>query len=106
MKTPLVRAAAAALAPALPVGALLCVPLAGWRLGGEVQYVGERYNNAANTQRLPGYTLLNLTAERPLGRDWRLLARIDNATDRAYESVLGYATAGRTVFVGLTWAPR
>ncbi|WP_424894557.1 TonB-dependent receptor domain-containing protein [Tepidimonas sp. HKU79] len=80
--------------------------LAGWRLGGEVQYVGERYNNAANTQRLPGYTLLNLTAERPLGRDWRLLARIDNATDRAYESVLGYATAGRTVFVGLTWAPR
>ena len=79
---------------------------AGWRLGGEVQVVGERYDDARNTQRLPGYTLLNLTAERPLGRDWRVLARIDNATDRAYESVRGYATAGRTVFVGLSWAPR
>ncbi|WP_334153262.1 TonB-dependent receptor domain-containing protein [Tepidimonas sp.] len=79
---------------------------AGWRLGGEVQVVGERHDDARNTQRLPGYTLLNLTAERPLGRDWRVLARIDNATDRAYESVRGYATAGRTVFVGLSWAPR
>lgn len=78
----------------------------GWRLGGEMQLVGARYNDAANTQRLPGYALLNLTAERPVGRDWRLLARIDNATDRAYQLVQGYATAGRTVFVGLSWAPR
>lgn len=80
--------------------------LEGWRLGGELQYVGARYNDAANTKRLPAYALFHLTASRPLGRDWRLLARIDNVTDRAYESVLGYATAGRTVFVGATWAPR
>ncbi|MFN3612665.1 TonB-dependent receptor domain-containing protein, partial [Tepidimonas sp.] len=80
--------------------------VAGWRLGGEVQVVGERYDDAANTRRLAPYTLLNLTAERPLGRDWRVLARLDNATDRAYETVAGYATPGRTLFVGLSWAPR
>ena len=80
--------------------------LGGWRLGGEVQHVGKRYNDAANTQALSAYTLLNLTASTGIARDWTLLARVDNATDKAYESVLGYATAGRTFYLGLTWSPR
>ncbi|MCU0957843.1 MAG: TonB-dependent receptor, partial [Hydrogenophaga sp.] len=70
--------------------------LANWRLGGELQHVGRRFNDVANTQALPAYTLVNLTASSPIGRDWTVLARVDNATDKAYESVLGYATAGRT----------
>lgn len=82
------------------------VPVASWRLGGEIQHLGKRYNDAANTQALPAYTLLNLTASTDIGRDWRLLARIDNATDKDYESVLGYATAGRTYYLGLSWTPR
>ncbi|MDM7455750.1 MAG: TonB-dependent receptor [Tepidimonas sp.] len=80
--------------------------LAGWRLGGEVQHTGERFDNAANTVRLAPYTLLHLTAERPLGRDWRLLARLDNATDRAYQTAAGYAMPGRSIFIGLNWSPR
>lgn len=80
--------------------------LGAWRLGGEVQHVGKRYNDAANTQALPAYTLLNLTASTTIARDWTLLARVDNATDKDYESVLGYATAGRTFYLGLSWSPR
>ena len=79
---------------------------AGWRLGGEVQYVGARYNDAANTQKLSGYGLLNLTASKAITADWQLQTRVDNLTDKAYESVLGYATAGRTFYVGLNWSPR
>jgi vitamin B12 transporter len=71
-----------------------------------VQHLGKRYNDAANTQALPAYTLLNLTASTGIARDWTLLARVDNATDKAYESVLGYATAGRTFYLGLSWSPR
>ena len=41
-----------------------------------------------------------------IARDWRLLARVDNATDKDYESVLGYATAGRSFYLGLSWSPR
>jgi len=80
--------------------------ISGWQLGGELQHVGKRFNDAANAQSLPAYTLLNLTASTTIARDWSVLARLDNAADKAYESVLGYATAGRTLYLGLSWSPR
>ncbi|MGS5086704.1 TonB-dependent receptor domain-containing protein [Hydrogenophaga sp. A37] len=81
-------------------------PLASWTLGGELQHVGSRFNDAANLQLLPAHSLLNLTASTALTPDWKLQVRVDNLTDKAYESVLGYATAGRTLYVGLNWSPR
>ena len=80
--------------------------LAGWTLGGELQHLGSRFDDAANTMRLPAHSLLNLTASTALTPSWTLQARVDNLTDKAYESVLGYATAGRTLYVGLNWSPR
>ena len=68
--------------------------------------MAHRYNNATNTQRLGGYGLFNLSATKPLGRDWRLIARVDNLGDKAYQTTRGYATAGRTVYMGLKWAPQ
>lgn len=80
--------------------------LGAWQLGAEVQLVAHRFNDAGNTQRLGGYGLLNLSASRPLGQDWRVIARIDNLGDKAYQTTRGYATAGRTLYLGLTWAPQ
>jgi vitamin B12 transporter len=89
--------------------------VAGWSLGAEVQHVGSRYNEAANTNLLPSYDLLNLSASRSLGRDWKLLLRVDNATDQVYVQSLGYDTSYNptpivtpraTYFVGLQWQPR
>lgn len=81
-------------------------PLGGWKLGAELQLVGERFNNAANTQRLAGYSLINLTASTSLTKDWTLLGRMDNLADKDYETAQGYATGGRRLFVGLKWAPQ
>lgn len=81
-------------------------PVGSWRLGAEVQHLGKRYDDEANTKPLAAHTLLNLTASTDIARDWRLLARVDNATDKDYESVLGYATAGRSFYLGLSWSPR
>jgi vitamin B12 transporter len=81
-------------------------PVGAWRLGGEVQHLGKRFNDAANRFALPAHTLLNLSASTDITRDWRLLGRVDNATDKDYESVLGFATAGRTYYLGLSWTPR
>ncbi|WP_296542487.1 TonB-dependent receptor [Rhodoferax sp.] len=78
--------------------------IAGWTVGGEVQWVGERYNDAANKKKLASYGLLNLSASTELAPNWTLLGRLDNLADKDYETVLGYATAGRTVYVGLKWA--
>ncbi len=80
--------------------------LDGWTAGGEVQLVEARFNNAANTQRLAGYGLVNLYASTALASDWTLLGRVDNLGDKEYQTALGYAMAGRTVFVGLKWAPQ
>jgi vitamin B12 transporter len=79
--------------------------LAGWTLGAEVQASGHRYDDAANTQRLGGYTLLNLYASTRIARDYTVLARIDNLADKPYEMIRTYATPGRVLYVGLKWAP-
>ncbi len=48
---------------------------------------------------------MNLSASTALARDWTVIARVDNVTDKSYELAQTYATAGRTLYVGLKWAP-
>lgn len=76
-----------------------------WTYGVESQLSGMRYDTAANTTVLPGYVLFNLHARSQVARDWSVLMRLDNATDAQYQLANTYATAGRALFVSLTWAP-
>jgi len=76
---------------------------AGWGLGLDLQAAGARYDNAANTQRMGGYSVLNLRAERALTADLVLDLRIDNAGDKDYQLARTYPTGGRTALVGLRW---
>ena len=76
-----------------------------WQLGAEAQFSGRRFDDAANTRVLSGYSLLNLSASTPIARDWSLLARVDNLADKQYELARTYATAGRSLYVGVKWAP-
>ena len=77
-----------------------------WTLGAEWQASSRRWDNATNTNVLAGYGVVNLYASATIARDWSVLARIDNVGDRDYRIARGYATAGRTFFVGLRWSPR
>ena len=81
-------------------------------LGVRVQGFAARYNDTANTQRLGGYGLLALRAAWHLDRDWTLTGSVQNALDKDYtvnRSTFApfndYATAGRTLLVGLRYAP-
>jgi vitamin B12 transporter len=76
---------------------------AGWTLGAEVQAAGERFNDAANKERLGGYALFNLVAGRALMPGLELQARVDNLADKAYETARTYANPGRTLLVSLRW---
>lgn len=78
--------------------------LAGWTLGTEVQAAGVRFENAANTQRLGGYGLVNVYVGRKLMPGLTLEARIDNLGDKQYELARTYATAGRSGQITLRWA--
>ncbi|MFV0681197.1 TonB-dependent receptor domain-containing protein [Ottowia sp.] len=77
--------------------------VAGWTLGAEMQAASHRWDNAANTNRLPGYGVVNLYASTTIARQWTLLARIDNVADRDYQLARNYNTAGRAFYVGLRW---
>ena len=78
---------------------------AGWTLGVQTELSSARYDDAANTRRLGGYALVSLQASTHVARDFVLQARIDNLADRDYQLARGYATGGRSLFVGLKWEP-
>lgn len=80
--------------------------LGDWRLGGELTAVSARFNDAANTQRLPGYALLALSLAYEPAPGWRIEGRLANALDQDYELTRGYNTPERNLFVSLRYQPR
>lgn len=74
-------------------------------LGTELVVSGERFEDAENTQKLDGYSIMNITANYSINPDWKLEARANNVFDRDYELSQGYNTPGINVFVGLRWQP-
>lgn len=70
-------------------------------LGMEVVYTGRRPD--VGGVELPSHTLLNLRAGWKLGRQFSLGGRLENVTDRDYESLHGFNSPGRAWFVALSW---
>ncbi len=84
----------------------LSYTLGAWQVGGEWQLSGDRYDDAANKQRLGGYGLLNLIADYRLEKNWALFGRVNNLFDKKYELARDFATPGASVFVGVRYSPR
>ncbi len=78
----------------------------GWNGGASLLQVGQRFEDTANTQRLPGYATLDLHASYPLAADWTLQAALNNVTNKQYETARGYNQPGRSLFVTLRWQPK
>ncbi|SDK67894.1 vitamin B12 transporter [Methylophilus rhizosphaerae] len=86
-----------------------------WRFGAEMTTSSARYNDAANTLRMGGYTLFNMTAQYRIDRDWTLQARANNIFDKHYYLALdgnpaidgfAYATPGANLFVNIRYEPQ
>ncbi len=87
-------------------GALTILHTAGpVRLGAEVVASSYRYDTVANTRRMAGYGILNLTAEWDVAKGWTAFARADNVFDRDYQVAADFSTGGATLFAGLRWRP-
>ncbi|MEO5795536.1 MAG: TonB-dependent receptor [Rhodoferax sp.] len=82
--------------------------LAGWTVGGALQFSSKRfeYDYLGNATVLGGYTLVGLNASTHLAPEWTLLARVDNLANKTYQTANTYASAGRSVYVGVSWAAR
>ena len=77
-----------------------------WTYGGAILHVGSRFDDTANLAPLDAYTTADLYAEYALAKDWKLQARVNNLTNRQYETILGYNQPGRGVFVTLRYQPK
>ena len=75
--------------------------LGDWSLGGSLIAQNHRYDNAANTQRLNGYGLVNLRAGWQLAPLWNARVTLENVFDKEYETSSDYINAGRAGFLSV-----
>ncbi|HKY81551.1 MAG TPA: TonB-dependent receptor [Sphingobium sp.] len=73
----------------------------GLSTGATMTMVGDSFNDAANSQRLDGYVLVNVRASLPITETLEIYGRIDNLSDEEYSTVYGYGTYGRSAFGGV-----
>jgi vitamin B12 transporter len=84
----------------------------GVRLGAQLQAVGRRYDDAANTKELPGYAVVNVSLQKQLTSQWSFLISINNLTDKVYQQMgctpgqCNFAAPGRSAFTSLTWTTK
>lgn len=63
-------------------------------------YVGHRWDDAANTNKTKPYTKMDLSTSYDLTKNFQIFCRIDNLFDRRYEEVRGYTTPRRSFCIG------
>jgi vitamin B12 transporter len=73
------------------------------QLGVQASATSARFDDAANTRRMGGYAIVNLTAEYTLARRWALFALLGNAFDKHYELAADFSTPGANVFAGVRY---
>jgi vitamin B12 transporter len=75
-----------------------------WRVNADVLAVSSRFDDAANQQSLPGYTLLNLGLQYQFSKQWLLFARANNVFDKRYESAQFFLMPGFNATIGVRYA--
>lgn len=71
-------------------------------LGLNGEYVGERYDSANKQGNQTGkYTIANFTANYEVDKYLSFYGKVDNITDKYYQTVEGYATSPRAVYAGM-----
>jgi vitamin B12 transporter len=73
------------------------------KTGVELDISGDRFDDAANKNRLGGYGLVNLYATYAFTRDWSALVRWNNVGDKQYDVARNYATACSKIFAGVRY---
>ncbi|MGC4250470.1 MAG: TonB-dependent receptor [Sphingobium sp.] len=66
-----------------------------------VRYSGETYDKATGTAKLDDYWLTDLRADWQLLPGLSLYGRVENLSDRHYETASGYGTLGRSFYAGI-----
>lgn len=73
----------------------------GLQTGATVMVIGDSFENAANSRRLAGYTLVDLRAAYPVTAAIEVYGRIENLFDARYETTFRYGQPGRAGYAGI-----
>lgn len=74
-----------------------------WRIGAHILAAGPNEDSDFNTTVNAGYVLTGLNAGYEFASHWRISARVDNLFDIHYATADGYRTAGRGLYVALSY---
>lgn len=86
------------------LSATLVRTLGSHELGLDMLSTGERSDYGfPEATRLPGYTLFNFTARVTLDKNWWLQGKVENLLDKQYQTVAGYTTSGRGVYLSVNY---
>ena len=77
-----------------------------WAFGGSVLRAGNSFDDSANTRELAGYTTADLYVDYMVSKEWKVQTKLNNLTNRQYESIYGYNQPGRAVYVTLSYQPK
>jgi len=76
-------------------------------IGADLEYVGSRtdirFNPDFSTSDVPtgNYSVINLTTDYQINKNFRLYGKAVNLTDERYQTVYGYATSPRAFYIGI-----
>ncbi len=76
-------------------------PIEPLRVNLEYRFVGGRANDAANTEKMPSFDVVNVSASYDVTKQWQVFSRVDNLFNKDYEEVLFFGTPTRSVFAGV-----
>jgi vitamin B12 transporter len=65
------------------------------------RYVGSRFNNLLNSQRLPAFDVWTLTVSYDVTKQVQIYARVDNLFNEKYEEILNAGTPIQSIYGGL-----
>ncbi|WP_299198674.1 TonB-dependent receptor [Thermocrinis sp.] len=72
----------------------------GFRISPSVQYIGSRYGNLINTEKVSSYTLVNLNVQRKVYKGIDLFVDVVNLTDKKYVGRISPGTTSGTYYAG------
>ncbi|MEW4982698.1 MAG: TonB-dependent receptor [Cycloclasticus sp.] len=74
-------------------------------LASKVFISGRRFDNAANTRRIAGFTTVDLVGAYKVNKDLTAQVKVSNLFNEEYETVSGFNTDGTNIFFSISYQP-
>ncbi|HJU06564.1 MAG TPA: TonB-dependent receptor [Nitrospiraceae bacterium] len=76
-------------------------PIPRLRTNAEYRFVGARFNDLENTQKVGAFGVVNVQATYDVTKQWQVYGRVDNLFNERYEEILFFGTPIRSIYGGV-----